>query len=123
MTKIYHSFKETFDIDSQEFIVQTLEGHFENPITLLSCKLRKKKAQAFVRALTGGLPKNEIDSIIGDLHSRCDNALHLRISKQSLPSGKIALGDEDSIKLRIYTPVYSQKELLATYSSILSEHS
>ncbi len=120
LTKIYDSFK-IFGVDDKEFTVQTLEGHFENPITLLSCKLRKKKAQVFVSVLVGGLPREEISAILGDLQNRCDkSALHLRISKQALAVGKIVLGGEDPIKLRIYTPVYNQKDLLATYSSILS---
>lgn|SRR5574338_249770 len=119
--KLFDSFKELFDIDSEEFEIQNLQGHYDNPISLVHCKLKKKKASSFVKTLVSGIPKNEIDTIIEDLENRCDgSALHLRISKQSLIQQKIQLADQDPIKLKIYTPIYTQKDLLKTYSEILT---
>src|SRR5574338_1287354 len=117
--KIFDSFKEVFDVDSEEFETQNLQGHYENPISLIHCKLKKKKAANFVKTLVSGITKNEIDGIIQDLENRCDgSALHLRISKQSLVQQKIKLADQDPIKLKIYTPIYTQKDLTKTYSEI-----
>jgi len=119
--KIFGAFKDVFDVDKEEFSANTVEGHFENPITILSSKLKKKKSQGFVKSLISKIPKDELESIIEDLQNRCDgSALHLRISKQSLVRGHVRLGDTDPVKLRIYTPVYTQKDLIKTYSEILN---
>lgn len=119
--KIFGAFKKVFDVDKEEFSENTVEGHFENPITILSCKLKKKKSQGFVRTLISKIPKDELESIIEDLQNRCDgSALYLRISKQSLVRGLVRLGDTDPVKLRIYTPIYTQKDLIKTYSEILN---
>jgi RNA binding exosome subunit len=122
LEKIFASFKDIFEIDKEEFSVQNLQGHYENPITLLLCKLKKKKAQGFVAKLVRGIPKEDMALILQDLQNRCDeSALHLRISKQQLVLGKIILGDEDPIKLKIYTPIYMQKDLIKTYAEVLSQ--
>lgn len=119
--KIFRAFKQVFDVDKEEFSENTVEGHFENPITILSSKLKKKNSQGFVKALVSKIPKDELELIIEDLQNRCDGStLHLRISKQSLVRGLVRLGDTDPVKLRIYTPVYIEKDLIKTYSEILN---
>ena len=121
LQKLYDSFKELFDINSEEFTIQNLQGHYDNPISLVQCKLKKKKASSFVKTLVSNIPKQEIDTIIEDLENRCDgSALYLRISKQSLIQQKVKLADQDPVKLKIYTPIYTQKELVKTYSEILT---
>lgn len=122
LEKIFAAFNEIFDLDKEEFTVQNLQGHYENPIILLLCKLKKKKAQGFVEKLVRGIPKEDMSLIIEDLQNRCDeSALHLRISKQQLILGKIILGDEDPVKLKIYTPIYTQKDLIKIYTEVLSQ--
>lgn len=121
LQKLYDSFKDLFDINSEEFAIQNLQGHYDNPILLVQCKLKKKKASSFVKTLVSNIPKQEIDTIIEDLENRCDgSALYLRISKQSLVQQKIKLADQDPVKLKIYTPIYTQKDLVKTYSEILT---
>lgn len=121
LEKIFLAFKETFGVDKEEFSVQNVHGHYENPITLLFCKLKKKKSTNFVKTLVSSISKEEVDAIIGDLENRCDDsALYLRISKQSLVQGIITLADQDPVKLKIYTPIYTQKDLIKTYSEILN---
>jgi RNA binding exosome subunit len=120
LEKIFSAFKDVFGVDREEFSVQNLQGHYENPIVLLSCKLKKKIAKSFAKTLVSKIPKEDLGMIIEDLENRCDgSALHLRISKQSLVLGKISLANEDPVKLRIYTPIYTQKDLIKTYSEIL----
>jgi hypothetical protein len=119
--RIFGAFKQVFDVDQEEFSSQTVQGHFENPIILLSCKLKKKKSKNFVKTLISKIPRGELKLIVDDLQNRCDgSALHLRISKQSLVKGKVELADIDPVKLKIYTPVYTQKDLAKTYSEILN---
>ncbi|CDI06198.1 RNA-binding domain-containing protein [Candidatus Nitrosotenuis uzonensis] len=118
--KIFDAFKDVFDLDVEDFVSQDLRGHFDNPITLLQAKLKKKKSRQFVKTLVSGISQSDVEMILEDIESRCDDSsLFLRISKQGLVQKRIVLGDEDPVKLRIYTPVYSQKNLSKTYSEIL----
>ena len=119
--KIFDSFKQVFDVEQDDFTIQKLQGHYDNPIALVNGKIKKKKAANFVKNLISSIPKNQIDEIIEDLENRCDGSgLYLRISKQSLVEGKIEAAADDPIKLKIYTPVYSQKDIIKTYSEILT---
>lgn len=120
LQRILDSFKEMFGVDEEDFAVQNLQGHFENPIVFLQCKLKKKKARNFVSALTEGISDEERQEIIDDLENRCDqSALFLRISKQGLVQKRVYLADQDPVKLKIYTPIYTQKDLIKTYSDIM----
>jgi len=119
--KIFDSFKQIFDVDEDDFTIQKLQGHYDNPIALVNGKIKKKKAANLVKSLVSSIPKKEIDEIIEDLENRCDGSgLYMRISKQSLVEGKIEAAADDPIKLKIYTPVYSQKDIIRTYSEILT---
>lgn len=120
--KIFGAFEEVFGVEVDNFSVNNLTGHFNNPITLLGCKLRKKHATSFVKTLVSNIPKMELDQIVDDLENRLDkSALHVRISKQQLILGKIKLDEQDPVKIKISTPVYTQKDLLKTYSEILTQ--
>ncbi len=120
LQRILGSFKEMFGVDEEDFAVQNLQGHFENPILFLQCKLKKKKARNFVSALTEGISDEERQEIIDDLENRCDqSALFLRISKQGLVQKRVYLADQDPVKLKIYTPIYTQRDLIKTYSDIM----
>jgi RNA binding exosome subunit len=119
--KIFDSLKKSFDVDEDDFTIQKLQGHYDNPIALVNGKIKKKKAASLVKNLVSSIPKKEIDEIIEDLENRCDGSgLYMRISKQSLVEGKIEPAADDPIKLKIYTPVYSQKDIIKTYSEILT---
>ena len=119
--KIFDSFKQTFDLERDNFTIQNLQGHYNNPIALVHGKIKKKKASSFVKKLVSNIPKKDIDEIAEDLENRCDSSgLYLRISKQSLVEDKIEAAADDPIKLKIYTPIYSQKDVIKTYSEILT---
>jgi hypothetical protein len=119
--KIFGSFKNTFDLEQDDFTIQNLQGHYENPISLVHGKIKKKKAASFVKKLVSSIPKKSIDEIMEDLENRCDSSgLYMRISKQSLVEDKVEAAADDPIKLKIYTPVYSQKDIIKTYSGILT---
>lgn len=119
--RIFDAFAENFDLKQDDFTMQNLQGHYDNPIILVHGKIKKKKATHFVRTMLSQIPKNEIDEIVEDLENRCDGSgLYMRISKQSLVQGKVEPANEDPIKLKIYTPIYTQKDLIKTYSELLT---
>lgn len=98
LEKILATFKEAFDIDREDFDMQNLTGHFENPIIMLHAKIKKKKAQFFVKKLVASIPREQINTIIEDLENRYDDStLYLRIGKQSLVKGEIVLSDKEPV--------------------------
>jgi len=122
LEKIFAAFKETFDMDKEEFSKQDLAGHFENPIILLHSKIKKKKAQFFVKKLVTLMPREQISTIIEDLENRYDDStLYLRISKQSLVKGQISLSDKEPVKIKIFTPIYKQTDTEETFTALLTQ--
>lgn len=120
LEKILGAFDETFGVGRDEFESQSLTGHFENPITLLHSKIKKKKARAFVAKMIASMPKEQVDSVIQDLENRYDDStLHLRISKQDLIRGKVTLSDREPVKVKIFTPIYKRAEFVDTFTAIL----
>ncbi|QLH09511.1 RNA-binding domain-containing protein [Candidatus Nitrosotenuis sp. DW1] len=122
LEKILATFKETFDIDREDFDMQNLTGHFENPIIMLHAKIKKKKAQFFVKKLVASIPKEQINTIIEDLENRYDDStLYLRIGKQSLVKGEIVLSDREPVKIKIFTPIYKQADIEDTFTRLLTQ--
>jgi RNA binding exosome subunit len=50
-SKFFDVFEEMFGLKKDEFSIQNLTGHFDNPITLLNAKISKKQAANFVKIL------------------------------------------------------------------------
>ena len=120
--RIFAAFKETFDVDKEDFDIQNLTGHFENPIMLLHAKIKKKKAQYFVKKRVASIPGEQMDTIIEDLENRYDDStLYLRISKQSLITGQIVLSDKEPVKIKIFTPIYKQADIEDTFTRLLTQ--
>ena len=118
--KILESFEELFEIQEKEFSKTNLTGHFENPITMLNVKISKKKAENFISKLISNLSMGEIDEIINDLENRIQNStLYLRLGKQELIEGALTLREKDSIKVKIFTPIYNKKDTLKSYTKLL----
>ncbi|WP_042683567.1 RNA-binding domain-containing protein [Candidatus Nitrosotenuis chungbukensis] len=122
LEKILATFKEAFDIDREDFDMQNLTGHFENPIIMLHAKIKKKKAQFFVKKLVASIPREQINTIIEDLENRYDDStLYLRIGKQSLVKGEIVLSDKEPVKIKIFTPIYKQADIEDTFTRLLTQ--
>ena len=118
--KIVEAFEKMFEIKKDEFSKTNLTGHFENPITLLNVKISKKKAENFISKLISNLSMGEMDEIINDLENRIQNStLHLRLGKQELIEGAITLRNKDSIKVKIFTPIYNKKDTVKNYTKLL----
>ena len=120
ITKFFDAFEELFQIKKENFVVQNLKGHFDNPITTLHVKLIKKAARNFVEKLISDLPKKQQQELLGSLEERIHNsAFHLRLDKQKLVSGKLDLREKDPVKVKIFTPIYNKKDSAKIYSELL----
>ncbi len=119
--KILDSFFELFNIPKEEFESQTLTGHFDNPITLLRTKIKKKNAKSFLEKLVSKIPKDEFEVLINDIENRVQNStLHLRFGKQDMIKGKMMLEEKDAVKFKIVSPSYNKKDTVKNYVTLLT---
>ena len=63
-TKFFDAFEEMFGLKKEEFSIQNLTGHFDNPITLLDAKISKKQAANFVKILISKMSHDQIEYIL-----------------------------------------------------------
>jgi hypothetical protein len=119
--KIFDSFLDLFGIVESEFTKEQLVGHYENPITFLRAKITKNKASSFIKKLVLQLPHDQLSEIIDNIENRIqDSMLHIRLGKQELVKRNLVLRENDAVKVKIYTPVYSKKDTAKIYTKLLA---
>ena len=120
--KILESFLEQFEIEADSFSQENLTGHFDNPITLLKAKFKKKEAKKIIEKLVSLIPEDHFSFIIHDIENRLQNStLHLRFGKQDLIRGKLIPQETDAIKIKIFTPSYQKDKTVENYVKLLTE--
>ena len=118
--KVFEELENNFQIEQSEFQVEEVSGHFNNPILLISSKLKRKTAQNFVSLFFSKMKKEEFEEIFNYVENYVTSSgLSLRISKQKLMSGILALSREDKIKINISTPVYVKNETKKIYQELM----
>ena len=118
--KVLEELENSFQIEQSEFEVEEVSGHFNNPILLISSKLKRKTAQNFVSLFFSKMKKEEFEEIFNYVEDYVTSSgLSLRISKQKLMSGILALSREDTIKINISTPVYVKNETKKIYQELM----
>ena len=118
--KVFEELENNFQIEQSEFQVEEVSGHFNNPILLISSKLKRKTAQNFVSLFFSKMKKEEFDEIFNYVENYVTSSgLSLRISKQKLMTGILALSREDTIKINISTPVYVKNETKKIYQELM----
>ena len=118
--KVLEKLEDKFQIEQSEFQVEEVSGHFNNPILLISSKLKRKTAQNFVSLFFSKMKKEEFEEIFNYVENYVTSSgLSLRISKQKLMSGILALSREDTIKINISTPVYVKNETKKIYQELM----
>ena len=117
--KVFDSFLENFDIKQENFHIQNLTGHFDNPITLASTNLKKEGAKAFVIKFFNAVNKTDFDKIYEHVEEGIQSSgLKLKISKQEMISGSVVLEDSDALKITIICPVYVKKDSKKIYQQL-----
>ena len=118
--KVLEELESNFHIDQSDFQVEQVLGHFNNPITLISSKLKRKTAQDFVSLFFSKMKKEEFDDVFNYVEDYITSSgLSLRISKQKLMSGVLEISKEDTIKINISTPVYVKNETKKIYQDLM----
>jgi len=117
--KIFQSFEEVLDIKEEEFTMNETIGYYENPIIVLNAKIVKKQAQNFMRNLIEQLPTEQISKLIEEIEERTvDSRFHMRIDKQELVNGNLRVKDNETIQIKIHTPIYNKKDTVKTFTEI-----
>ena len=118
--KILEILEDVFHIEQKKFQIEQVPGHFNNPILLISSKLKKKSAQDFVSIFFSKMEKDEFQEIFDNVEDYVTSSgLNLRISKQRLISEILTLSKEDAIKININTPVYVKNETKKIYQELM----
>ncbi len=118
--KVLEELENYFHIDQNDLQVEQVSGHFNNPITLISSKLKRKSAQEFVSLFFSKMKKEEFDDVFNYVEDYVTSSgLSLRISKQKLMSGILSMSKEDTIKINISTPVYVKNETKKIYQGLM----
>ena len=118
--KVIEELEKNFGIEQKDFQIEQIPGHFNNPILLISSKLKKKPAHNFVSLFFSKMKKDEFQEIYDDVDDFVTSSgLSLRISKQKIVSGIIAISKEDTIKINISTPVYVKNETKKIYQELM----
>ena len=119
ISKIFQSFYDILEIEEESFAITETTGYYENPIIMLNAKLVKKQAKSFMEKFLKLLSKNQINQLIEEIEERiADSKFHLRLDKQELIKGTLVLSEKDTIKIKIYTPIYNKKETVEKFSEV-----
>ena len=118
--KVLEKLEENFGIEQKDFQIEQIPGHFNNPILLVSSKLKRKSAQNFVSLFFSKMKRDEFQEIFDDVEDFITSSgLNLRISKQKLVSGILTISKEDTIKINISTPVYVKNQTKKIYQELM----
>ena len=118
--KVIEELEKNFGIEQKDFEIEQIPGHFNNPILLISSKLKRKPAHNFVSLFFSKMKKDEFQEIFDDVEDFVTSSgLSLRISKQKLISGILTISKEDTIKINISTPVYVKNETKKIYQELM----
>jgi len=119
ISKIFQTFDEILEIEEESFSITETTGYYENPIIMLNAKLVKKQAKLFMKKFLKLLSSNQINQLIEEIEERiADSKFHLRLDKQELIKGTVVLSEKDTIKIKIYTPIYNKKETVEKFSEV-----
>jgi len=118
--KILEQLENVFQIEQKNFQIEQVSGHFNNPILLVSSKLKKKVAEKFVKILFSKIKKDDFEEIYQNVEEYVTSSgLSLRLSKQEMISEILTISKEDAIKININTPVYVKNETKKIYQKLL----
>ena len=118
--KILEELEKSFGVEQKKFQIEQIPGHFNNPILLISSKLKSKPAHDFVSSFFSKMKKDEFQEIYEDVEDLVTSSgLSLRISKQKLVSGILTISKEDTIKINISTPVYVKNHTKKIYQELM----
>ncbi|HID19241.1 TPA: hypothetical protein EYP27_06860 [Candidatus Bathyarchaeota archaeon] len=127
--KVYKAFK---NVVTSEVLVeaepsrQKLEGHYGNPITLLTLKTYSKPLiKKTLTNIFGRLSRSDKLRLLAELEDRIDGEgnFYLRLDKQAAYLGQLKLEDSDPIRVRIKLSITARQKsrLLEACKGLIEE--
>ncbi|ABK76743.1 exosome subunit [Cenarchaeum symbiosum A] len=116
---VYEALEEQLGIIQEMITIQNLTGHYDNPITMVNCRLDKKNAEAFVDRLSRGMAPGEFTRLASAPQS---SGVHIRLDKQRLVRGRLEDVEGGSVRIRIHIPVYDGN-MAGAYAQLLRQPS
>lgn len=117
--KIYQSFEDVLNLKEDDFALEEVEGHYENPIIMLKAKIVKMQAQELMSKILELLPVEQIEELVEQIEERTvDSRFHMRLDKQELIKGNLSVREKDTIKLKIHSPIYNKKDTVKIFTEI-----
>ncbi|MDA4120570.1 MAG: hypothetical protein OK413_00500 [Thaumarchaeota archaeon] len=100
--KVEASIAKVLAIEAQP-VVERLEGHFGNEILSVRLHLVGEEANLTFQLVVARLPKDLKAGLLANLEAFLDehSAFFLRLDKQQLVAGTLALGSGDSVRLKV----------------------
>ena len=118
--KVLESLENVFGVEQKDFQIEQVPGHFNNPILLISSKLKKKNAENFIKVFFSKMKKDDFEEVFENVEDYVTSSgLNLRISKQKLVSKNLVISKEDAIKINISTPVYVKNNTKKIYQELM----
>ena len=119
IAKIFQSFEDVLNLKEDDFTLEEVEGHYENPIIMLKAKIVKKQAQNLMSKILELLPVEQINELTEEIEERTDDSkFHMRLDKQELIKGNLIVSEKETIKLKIHTPIYNKKDTVKIFTEI-----
>ena len=119
ISKIFQAFEDILNLKEEDFVIEEIEGHYENPIIMLKASIVKKQAQELMRKILELLPAKQVDELIEEIEERTMNSrFYMRLDKQELIKGNLTVKEKETIKLKIHTPIYNKKDTVKTFTEI-----
>jgi len=119
IVKIFQSFEDVLNLKEDNFMLEEVEGHYENPIIMLKAKIVKKQAQNLMSKILELLPVEQINELTEEIEERTDDSkFHMRLDKQELIKGNLIVSEKETIKLKIHTPIYNKKDTVKIFTEI-----
>ena len=118
--KVLESLENVFGVEQKDFQIEQVPGHFNNPILLITSKLKKKNAENFIKVFFSKMKKDDFEEVFENVEDYVTSSvLNLRISKQKLVSEDLTMSKEDAIKINISTPVYVKNNTKKIYQELM----
>ena len=119
-SRIIQSLADVLGLDPDGIAIHHTKGYFGNPITVLGYRLARSQAAEFVKRLMGLVSGEQLDTLASQIPERtADSRFHMRLDKQELVRGVVAVSDDGAVKIGIQTPVYCKNDTVKIFSEIL----
>ncbi len=104
-----------------EYDVDSSEGHFGNPISLLRVGItRQRQIAEFLGAMRRELPRKDRAKLVEELETRLlGNKLYFRLDKMAAFKGVVALGEGVQVVLTVTSYPYDRKGIIMGLRELL----